>query len=644
MDWMFHMMQITDCFFRARRHSKWILNVDIDERLVMTQIPLSSYLRTIPEDMGDINFSTKRVQRTEHLPSTFTPAGFEREVLFSKYQKTAPMSYIEMKVLLRPDRTEGLFYHWVWARYPGFRTMMIPKTVGYVRHYRTTLPSLAANWVESKLVTDNTRSNRLDVRFEERLMAAVVRRLKRVYELRDIWCEEIPLRMLGLMDRYNYNCVWKGNEVVEIDKVRPQDPLDYKPCKVEPWNNVTLEEISFKELRADWRNKLLARWNNFKNARLRPISAFVYEQEIVVVTAKYIDADKPLYCRYFDCNRIELPGSAFQSTMFPYSAVYCARRAGAKYMTVTRTVDEPVNFTVHIVSRLFDEPVYEVSVCVGPIYGAESRWLEIVETTEHHILMGIQHFYFTVFHQVNAYTRRLLDDYEQTGHAEVTVIQTEYKHMDWMFHMMQITDCFFRARRHSKWILNVDIDERLVMTQMPLLSYLRSLPQNIADITFSTKRVARTERLPPVYKPTGIKNEILFTKYKKTVPLSYVELKGMLRPDKTEGLFYHWVWTHYPGYRSLTASKTVGYVRHYRTTLPSLRADWVDNEHVSGNMRNNRLDREFEEQLVTAVIRRLKRVYELRDIWCEEIPLFMLGLMERHNYNCVWKVNGTRFN
>uniref|UniRef100_A0A8R1I9Q3 Glycosyltransferase family 92 protein n=1 Tax=Caenorhabditis japonica TaxID=281687 RepID=A0A8R1I9Q3_CAEJA len=78
------------------------------------------------------------------------------------------------------------------------------------------------------------------------------------------------------------------SEYVEIDTVRPQDPLDYTPCRVEPWNNVTLEEISFKDVRADWRNKSMGTWNNFKDAALRPISAFVYEHEIVVVTAKYI--------------------------------------------------------------------------------------------------------------------------------------------------------------------------------------------------------------------------------------------------------------------------------------------------------------------------------------------------------------------
>uniref|UniRef100_A0A8R1DJE7 Glycosyltransferase family 92 protein n=1 Tax=Caenorhabditis japonica TaxID=281687 RepID=A0A8R1DJE7_CAEJA len=433
------------------------------------------------------------------------------------------------------------------------------------------------------------------------------------------------------------------SKFVEIDTVMAQDPQSLLPCNVDSWNNVTLEDISFKDVRADWKNKSLGSWQNFEDAALRPISAFVYEHEIVVVTAKYIKFDKPLYCRYFDCNHVELHGTAFQSTMFPYSAVYCARRAGANHITVTRTIDEPVEFTVPIVNRVLSKPVHEISVCVGPIYGAESRWLEIVETTEHHILMGIQHFYFTVFNQVDTYTRRLLDDYEQSGNAKVTVIQTEYKHMDWMFHMMQITDCFFRARHHSKWILNVDIDERLVMTRMPLHSYLRTIPEDVGDISFSSKRVQRTENLPSIFTPEGFEREVLFTKYQKTNSMSYMEMKVLLRPDKTEGLFYHWVWARYPGFRTMMIPKTVGYVRHYRTTLPSLAANWVKSKLVTDNLRNNRLDARFEEKLMVAVVRRLKLVYEQRDMWCEEIPWWILRMMERSNYNCIWKVNGTRF-
>ena len=63
------------------------------------------------------------------------------------------------------------------------------------------------------------------------------------------------------------------------------------------------------------------------------------------------------------------------------------------------------NSTFHV-----SAPIHEVSVCVGPIYGSESKWLEVAEFIEHYKLIGVRYFYFTVFN-MNEYSRKIIDEY-----------------------------------------------------------------------------------------------------------------------------------------------------------------------------------------------------------------------------------------
>lgn len=241
------------------------------------------------------------------------------------------------------------------------------------------------------------------------------------------------------------------------------------------------------------------------------------------------------------------------------------------------------------------------------------------------------------------------------GYAEVTVIHNEYKKMDWMFHMLQITvsvvgrldflkhvlqDCFFRSRYHSKWILNVDIDERLVMTRMPLPSFLKTVPDDVGEISFSTFRVKRTGEMPKEY--TGeeeLKKQLLFLNYRSSTWRSFCEMKGLLRPDKMEAMFYHFTWGQYPGVRVMTATRGIGHARHYRTTLPSLAKGWAE----LATFKKTKLDSNFEQKLLEAIARRVNRLYGQKPMWCEEVTPRILTFFAQDNYQCIWKQNGTRF-
>lgn len=119
------------------------------------------------------------------------------------------------------------------------------------------------------------------------------------------------------------------------------------------------------------------------------------------------------------------------------------------------------------------------------------------------------------------------------GYFDVTVVQNEYKVVDWMSHMIQQNDCHFRARYHSKWIINVDIDERLVMLKYPIVPYLHSLPASVGEILISARRVKRTHLLPEKYEESDrLVNELELLKYNETTKAAWDLPKAMFRPEK----------------------------------------------------------------------------------------------------------------
>ncbi|EFO89093.1 hypothetical protein CRE_15209 [Caenorhabditis remanei] len=117
-----------------------------------------------------------------------------------------------------------------------------------------------------------------------------------------------------------------------------------------------------------------------------------------------------VYCRYYNCLREEISNSSYQSIFFPMNVIRCPRRIGVKYMSISFNPEEISQEPIPLIYRVFDAPIHEVSVCVGPIYGSESKWLEVAEFIEHYKLIGVRYFYFTVFN-MNEYSRKIIDEY-----------------------------------------------------------------------------------------------------------------------------------------------------------------------------------------------------------------------------------------
>ncbi|CAO4377152.1 unnamed protein product [Caenorhabditis nigoni] len=302
------------------------------------------------------------------------------------------------------------------------------------------------------------------------------------------------------------------------------------------------------------------------------------------------------------------------------NVVKCPRRVGAKYVSISSSKYAKPQQSIPLIFRAYPSPMHGISVCVGPLYGPEKKWLEIAEFIEHYKLIGVRHFYFTIFN-MNEYTRKIMDEYIRTGEVELTVIQSEYANVDWQFHLLQINECHQRAKYHSKWVINADIDERLVMLNGTLQDLIRRQDQSISEINFAVQRVMKTDLLPEVYEnDEQILREMIFIKYNISADVVWKAAKCMYRPEKTASMYYHWSYIKYPGYNAAWIGRNQGYFLHYRTTSATgIGSGWLDHANYK-NFQERPNPITFANELRENVLRKIKYVYDRRILYCEELP------------------------
>ncbi|CAR99601.1 Protein CBG26871 [Caenorhabditis briggsae] len=67
------------------------------------------------------------------------------------------------------------------------------------------------------------------------------------------------------------------------------------------------------------------------------LNALLFDDYLMVLVETKQSAGRHVVCRYFDCLRREIP-SQFESKVYPESVVYCPRRIGVHYMSITGNV------------------------------------------------------------------------------------------------------------------------------------------------------------------------------------------------------------------------------------------------------------------------------------------------------------------
>ncbi|CAL2038961.1 unnamed protein product [Caenorhabditis brenneri] len=327
------------------------------------------------------------------------------------------------------------------------------------------------------------------------------------------------------------------------------------------------------------------------------------------------------------------------------NVVRCPRRIGAKYVSISFDQEEnpKEQEPIPLIFRAFETHPHEISVCVGPIYGSETKWLEVIEFIEHYKLIGVRYFYFTIFN-MDEYSRKIMDDYIRTGEVELTVIQSEYKNVDWQFHLLQINKCHQRSKHHSKWVINVDIDERLVILDENIKTVselISGYNDTVSEVAFSIRRIQKTGVLPEKYlSDEQIISEMEFLKYNVSSPVTWGAYKTMYRPERIAAMYYHWAYQRYPGTTAEYVKSEVALIRHYRTTKENILGSGWLTDPTYKNFTINPENPQFAEKLKHAVLKKIKYVYNQRQLNCEEIaevPYEEYKEFGHDIFNCIWR-------
>ncbi|CAI5445595.1 unnamed protein product [Caenorhabditis angaria] len=408
-------------------------------------------------------------------------------------------------------------------------------------------------------------------------------------------------------------------------------------CFIDDWNRITLGDIPHaKQIKLYGKEGLtIYRMDTLLGGQLRLVNSFVYPDHIAVTTTVQHSQNDNITCVYFDCNRKEIVNTRFKSIYYPYNIVLCARRYGAEYISLDLEDGNKIPEPIPMIYRIYKEPIHEISVCVGPIFGNESKWLGIAEYMEHYKLIGVNHFYFTVF-DINEYDRKILNDYIRLGEVELTELDTEYKKEDWQMHMVQQGECLQRAKFHSKWVINADFDERLVLKNNNTIQDILYSEKSATEYWLSVARVLKNETMPEKYiNSSQTEKDMQFIKHHMTLNSSFFGSKPIFRSDIAAKIYFHRVIRHYDNQEIVRKiDPEIAYIRHYRDDNESgINSGWNKNgtEFVFTD-----LDEEFSRKLVENVLKRVEYVYNEKLMYCDEIgPTFLRYKIFKDSFDCI---------
>ncbi|CAD6194838.1 unnamed protein product [Caenorhabditis auriculariae] len=393
-------------------------------------------------------------------------------------------------------------------------------------------------------------------------------------------------------------------------------------CKIEKGNDVFTDRIPHAREHEAWLARGVSKEGNLA-ANLSLLGAYVYKDYIAVTITSQNLYSRKVFCRYYDCTRSEI-GPAFLSKVFPESTIYCGRRPGAKFISLTHELDEEPLTPIPIMDRTFDEPPHFFSVCLAPLYGDEPKWLQLVEFIEHYKLQGATQFYIYLI-DVDPYTRLLIDDYVRTGEIELVIMHDRYERPQWLFHMVEIFDCLQRSKHHSKWTAFVDIDERMNVTGYSgtIADYLRGIKDpKVASLEWRSQWVLKTGDSPAKYiNEKQLRDELTFVKYTNTTavgPVGHTQ-KCIIRSEMVGAMSIHWPHL-YAGGRGMGMPANHGVTRHYRNVkFRVFGKNWVDGVLGFGKLTTTHLDPTYAEKLSKAVVSRVKTVYDIIPLDCKKV-------------------------
>ncbi|CAO4378533.1 unnamed protein product [Caenorhabditis nigoni] len=362
-------------------------------------------------------------------------------------------------------------------------------------------------------------------------------------------------------------------------------------------------------------NKRKVLQNNQNYTSISILGAYVYPDQISISLTSQYTVQQHLYCRYYDCKRTEIPESSYRSVVFPESVLHCPRRIGAEFVSISRSLEEKEEIPepVRLTFRSFEKPQHDLTVCVAPLYGNESKWLQIVEFVEHMKLEGATFVYFYVG-EISDYDRKILTDYVRTGDVE----ENSY-----------FWDCHLRAKHHSKWVSFLDIDERISGAKnQSLIELLNAQEFNVGEIQIPVLNIVKYDDMPEKFENFAqLKKDMMFRKWTDSIDPTWNASKSIIKPEKVGIMFIHFAIAKLPGVRTIRVNESQAVVRHFRSTQHRVDLnDWQLVPQADGSLlkiTKQPLESAFAEKLTNAIVKRVLNVYDRVPVKCDRIARYL---------------------
>ncbi|WKY03704.1 hypothetical protein Q1695_005009 [Nippostrongylus brasiliensis] len=343
------------------------------------------------------------------------------------------------------------------------------------------------------------------------------------------------------------------------------------------------------------------------------VAAYAFRDYSVVTNDLEGAYGKRKFCRYLDINFNEI-GKPVESFIFPDFVVFCCRNPEAVYMSITDDTDSGFEDTVRILDRTIEEPIYELSICLGTLRDGTSYWLMLAELIEHHKLVGVQHFYIYV-KDIDEYSEKILQDYVRTGEAEAIYFRQESDRFSQQWHFVSIQDCIHRSRHHSRYSILIDLDERILpLTDTPLLDLIsKHMTQDpkVADLWILPRNVLRYGSPPSTYQgPNALRAQLPMLIFHNTSQPTETR-KCVVDPKKVLVMAIHNAQLYFPGFdHGITISSKEIVIRHYRdVTIDDWSVRVLPFVEKFGVFENTTYPERLAGKLLHNVQQRLDRVY-----------------------------------
>ncbi|KAF1752206.1 hypothetical protein GCK72_018760 [Caenorhabditis remanei] len=391
----------------------------------------------------------------------------------------------------------------------------------------------------------------------------------------------------------------------------PYFAFNSSDCPTEEWNNIRTSSIPNSKLHREWLDKKLKTIKYLYHTSPSVLAAFVHKDQIIVTLTSENQYNTTVYCRYYDCRRGEI-SDHFESVIFPQSTVFCARRPGAKYISISKTLKENPEYSVPIVPRTQRPPHY-FTVCMATLYGDEPKFLQIVDFIEYYKLQGAT-FFHIYLRNVTDYDRVLLDDYVRTGDIEIIKMHDHYWRDDFMWHNSQIN---VRIILETTFISCF----RIVIIETNTFLNGRHTVHNssIVNLHFLVQWVIKQNNTPARYESDEqLIREMIFHKYQNTSKVGdlWNQPKCIIRPEKIGAMTIHLPTAVYEGEQFTPVPPSVGVVRHYRNVEQRVFAGALQRMMSHGPFTLLPIPHWIDEELTKTIVRRVKWVYNPVDVEC----------------------------